>query len=187
MTMSNSISILLLSFTLALPTAAGAQSAITAGQIAAAMSDAGLNTSAKQVVLLTNVVSSSSAPKLRVESMEQWGDHKMKVRLSCAKSEECLPFFVAIRGSQAQVASPDIADHPSAAISRVKPDSNSFAVHAGSRETLVLEGAHVHIQLPVVCLENGAVGQTILAASLDHKQTYRAEVTENSVLRGRLQ
>ena len=43
------------------------------------------------------------------------------------------------------------------------------------------------IQLPVICLENGAVGQTILAASLDHKQTYRAEVSDNSVLKGRLQ
>jgi flagella basal body P-ring formation protein FlgA len=58
---------------------------------------------------------------------------------------------------------------------------------AGSRATLLLEGDHVHIQVPVVCLQNGAVGQTIRVASPDHKQTYVAQVTGNNVLRGRLQ
>jgi hypothetical protein len=119
--------------------------------------------------------------------MEQWGDRGMKVRLSCAKPEECLPFFVAIRGSQAQAVPPDVADHSSAAILRVKSDSNSFVMHAGSRETLLLDGDHVHIQLVVVCLENGAVGQNIRVASLDHKQTYTVEVSGNKLLRGRLQ
>ena len=187
MTMSDSISVLMLSATLGLPLAATAQRAITAEQVAAAMSEAGLNTSAKQVALLTNVVASTSAPVLRVESMEQWGDHEMKVRLSCAKPEECLPFFVAIRGSQVHPIPQYVPDHSLAAISKAKPESDSFVVRTGSRQTLLLEGGHVHIQMAVFCLENGAVGQTILVASLDRRQTYRAEVSDNGVLRGRLQ
>lgn len=187
MTRYNYTSALILSLALATPEATVAQSAITTGQIAAAVSSAGLNASANQIVLLTDVVATNSAPALRVDSMERWGDRGMKVRLSCAKPEECLPFFVAIRGSQAQAAPPDVADHSSAAILRVKSDSNSFVMRAGSRETLLLDGDHVHIQLIVVCLENGAVGQNIRVASLDHKQIYTAEVSDNKVLRGRLQ
>jgi hypothetical protein len=187
MTRHTFISTLILSFALAIPVATLAQSAITAGQVAAAMSSAGLETSAKQIVLLADVVATTSSPALKVESMEHWGDHGMKVRLSCSKPEECLPFFVAIRGSQAQAATPNVADHSSTAIPRVKSDSSSFVVRAGSRETLRLDGNHVHIQLIVVCLENGAVGQNIRVASLDHKQTYTAEVSGDKVLRGRLQ
>jgi hypothetical protein len=188
MTRLNFISNLILPLALAFPVPAmAAQAAITTEQVAAAMSSAGLNTSAKQVVLLTDIVASTNAPALKVESMEQWGDRGMKVRLSCAKPEECLPFFVAIRGSQAQTALPNFADHSSAAILRAKSDSNSFVVRAGSRETLLLEGAHIHIQLSVVCLENGSVGQSIRVASLDRKQTYTAQVGGDSILRGRLQ
>jgi hypothetical protein len=184
---SNSISALLLSLALATPIAAAAQSAITAEQVAAAMSSAGLNTPAKQIVLLSDVVATTSAPALKVESMEHWGDRGMKVRLSCAKPEECLPFFVAIRGSQAQAPTPYVADHSFSATIRAKSDSSFFVVRSGSRETLLLEGGHVHIQMSVVCLENGAAGQTIRVTSLDHKQTYMAEVGNSQILRGKLQ
>jgi hypothetical protein len=188
MTRHNFISALILPLALACPVAAmGSQNAITTEQVAAAMSNAGLNTSAKQVVLLTDVVASTNAPTLKVESMEHWGDRGMKVRLSCVKPEECLPFFVAIRGGQAQAVPPDVAIRSSAAILRAESDSNSFVVRVGSRETLLLDGSHIHIQLVVVCLENGAIGQNIRVASLDHKQTYMAEVIGNKVLRGRLQ
>lgn len=177
----------MLSATLAVPEAVAAQNAITAVQVAAAMSSVGLNTSAKQIVLLSDVVASTSDPSLKVESMEQWGDHGMKARLSCVKSDECLPFFVAIRGSQAQAATPSVADRASSTVVRPKSDSNSFLVRTGSRETLLLEGGHVHIQLSVICLENGSLGQIIRVASLDHRQTYTAEVSANKMLRGRLQ
>jgi flagella basal body P-ring formation protein FlgA len=59
-------------------------------------------------------------------------------------------------------------------------------VRAGSPATLLLEGAHVHISLSVVCLESGAVGQTIRASSPDHRQVYKAQVVRDGVLEGRL-
>src|ERR1035441_2362103 len=98
MTRHTFISIAILSLGLGIPAAAAAaENAITTEQVAVALSNAGLNTSAKQVVLLTGVVASTKAPALKVESMEQWGDRGTKVRLSCVKPEECLPFFVAIQ------------------------------------------------------------------------------------------
>jgi hypothetical protein len=172
---------------MALPAvAASGRVPITAEQVAAAINGAGMKVSANQVVLLADIMATNSAPRLKVESMERWGDHQIKFRLDCVKTEECLPFFVAVRWSQAESVPPVFADHSSTAISLAKPGSNSFIVRSGTPAILLLTGDHIHIQLPVVCLENGVVGQTIRAASPDHRQTYRAEVGEDSVLRGRL-
>jgi hypothetical protein len=188
MTTRNFISIGILALGLISPAAAlAAQNVITAEQVAIALSSAGVNTTAKQVVLLTNVVASTSDPALKVESTEQWSDQGMKVRVSCVKSEECLPFFVAIRGSRAQAVPAFVAEHSSIAAIRPKSDSSVLVVSAGSRETLLLEGGHVHIQMSVVCLESGAIGQTIRVTSLDHKQTYLAEISSGQIVRGKLQ
>jgi hypothetical protein len=172
---------------MALPAvAASARNTITAEQVAAAINGAGMKVSADQVMLLADVMATDSSPKLKVESMERWGDHQMKFRLDCVKAGECLPFFVAVRWSQAEPVPSVFADHSSTAISLAKPDSNSFIVRAGSPAVLLLEGDHIHIQLPVVCLQNGAIGQTIRVASPDHRQTYMAAVGEDAVLRGKL-
>jgi hypothetical protein len=184
MTAHNRISALIAAVALGLPAvAASAQNAIATEQIAAALSSAGINTTPEQVVLLTNVVATTTAPALRVESTELWGDHRIKVRLSCVRQEECLPFFVAVRGSQPQAVFPVLASSP--ATPQAKP--NSPAMRAGAHAVLLLEGGHIHIQLPVVCLENGEIGQTIRVTSLNHKLTYLAQVDANLTLRGKLQ
>ena len=107
--------------------------------------------------------------------------------MSCVKPEQCLPFFVAVRTSQPQAIAPEIAAPSSAATLPAKPGPSDLVMRAGGRATLLLDGGHVHIQLPVVCLENGAIGQTIRVASLDHRLTYVAQVDANRILRGKLQ
>jgi len=95
-----------------------------------------------------------------------------------------LPFFVAVSWSQAEAAQPALAAFSSSATSQT--GSNSYVVRAGSPAVLLIEGDHIHIQIQVVCLENGAPGQTIRASSKDHRQTYTAKVGEDAVLRGKL-
>ena len=188
MTAHNRTSALIVAIVLGLPAAAvSAQSAIATGQIAAALSNAGISTTSEQVVLLSDVVATTSFPALKVDSTEIWSDRRIKVRLSCVKPEVCLPFFVAVRGSQAQAVPPVLVDPSSVAILREKPDSHSFVMPAGARAILLLDGGHVHIQLPVVCLQGGVIGQTIRVASLDRRQTYLAQVNANKILRGKLQ
>lgn len=184
MTRHTFIPVLILSIALAVPAMVrAAQSPITADQVARTLSSVGMSVKQEQVILPTDIVATTNAPTLKVVSTELWGDHQLKIRMSCIKPEECLPFFVTVRESQPQTVPPST----STAIFRVKSDSNSIVMHIGSRETLLLEGGHVHIQMSVVCLENGAVGQTIRVTSLNHKQTYLAEVSSNHVLRGKLQ
>lgn len=188
MTTHNRIFALVVATALGLPAAvASAQNAITPQQIAAALNNAGMSTTPEQIVLLTNVVATTASPALKFESAELWGDHRIKVRLSCVKSGECLPFFVAVQGSQAQPASQLAADTSPAAIPQAKSSANSPAIRAGGHATLLLEGDHIHIKLPVVCLESGAIGQTIRVTSLDHRLTYLAQVDNDRTLRGKLQ
>jgi len=185
MTRLKFISVLVLSA--ALPAvAASARNTVTAAEVAAVMSGSGIRTTPEQVEFLSDVIATTSAPALKVEGMEVWGDRRIKVRMSCVKPEECLPFFVAIRGSQTQAVPPVITDAASSVTVRAKSDSNSFVLRSGSRATLLLEGGHVHIQMLVICLENGAIGQTIRVSSLDHKQIYTAQVNGSTVLRAKL-
>ena len=57
---------------------------ITQEQVAKAIDGAGMQVSAGQVTLLSNIVSATGNPALKVESIERWGDRKMIVRLECA-------------------------------------------------------------------------------------------------------
>jgi hypothetical protein len=187
MTRYRLLSALILCSVTALP-AVAASNAITAEQVAAAMSRGGLAISAQQVTLLSDVVSTTKSPTLKVESMENWGDHRMRVRLDCANHEDCLPFFVAVLLKPQEAGQSALADsgRPVVANLPTGDGSSSFVVRAGSPATLLLEGGHVHIRISVVCLENGKSGQTIRASSKDHRQTYTVKVGDDAVLRGSL-
>ncbi len=156
--------------------------AIAPAQIAAAISAAGVQISADQVALLSDVVATTASPRLKVESIEPWGDRRMKVRLDCADSEQCLPFYVAVSFNR-DGASPLV---PATEAMRERTDPKSFVVRAGAPAILLLDGVHVHIRVAVVCLENGAPGQTIRVTSKDHRQTYMAKVIGEAVLRASL-
>ena len=168
--------------------AASDREVITTAQIAAAIWDAGLKVSAEQVTLLSDVVAKTSSPALKVESMGPWMGNRAQVRLDCVISDECLPFVVTIRRSQKRDSEEEVAalERPSSQRSSVDAPISKVIVHSGSPGVLLLDGGHVHIQLAVVCLENGLVGQTIRVASRGHEHTYMAEVCSDGLLRGTL-
>jgi hypothetical protein len=183
MTRYASIPVLALLAALA-PAAAQAQGRvpITAAHIASAINGAGMQINADQVTLLADVAATEPSPVLLVESMQPLSGQRMKVRMSCADNAQCLPFFVLVRLNQRSA--PEAV--ASVASARAEADPKSFVVRSGARATLLLDGAHVHIRIAVVCLENGAAGQTIRVASADHRQTYMARVVDQAVLRASL-
>jgi len=162
--------------------AATARVAINPTQVAGAISNAGIKISPEQVTLLADVVANQADPTLVVESMERWGDNRMKVRMNCANSE-CLPFFVAVQWGQNEPTPAAFASHGGVGASASKP----IVLHAGSTATLILDSDHVHIKLPVICLESGTVGQTIRVSSLDHRQTFTAQIGDPAALKGTIQ
>ncbi|MGD0734494.1 MAG: flagella basal body P-ring formation protein FlgA [Terracidiphilus sp.] len=161
---------------------------ITADQVATAISASAMVVSPDQVTLLTEVVSKTRAPGLTVESIEPWGSHRIKVRLGCAEQDECLPFFVAVHfdPENGAKAAGSRSDQTSGGNARTSQESQAYVVRAGSRAILLIDSGHVHVRLNVVCLENGAAGQSIRVECKDPRQTYIAKVVNSGVLRGSL-
>lgn len=179
---SKSLPLCLLFAAAALPAAAASgRYAITADRIAAAVTARGMQVTPDQIVLLANVVASVADPEIRVKSIDPAGEGRAVARVECANSEQCLPFLVAVRFglNPVPIVPPVLPPTPPK-----KP--SAIVVHAGTRVTLLLEGAHVHITLPAISLDSGAQGQTIRAASLDRHQTWTAQVVADGILEGRL-
>lgn len=183
----NSILSVVLGAAVALPVlAAPGRYAISAGQIAAAVTNYGMQVSPDQVNLLAGVVANVAAPELKIKSIDPAGSQRAIARLECVDSEQCLPFIVSIQLAQGGIpASVSAPSHGSLA----SPSQNRPAaviIRAGSPAILLLDGAHVHISLAVICLDNGALGQTVRATDKDHRQTYMARVSQDGTLEGRL-
>lgn len=182
-----SISIFVLSGAMAVSALSAQQRVpILTTQIAATISAAGMPVSAEQVTLLADVSATKASPALTVESIQPWGDHRMKVRMNCANSDQCLPFFVSIHTASPSQPAIAAGDSSSTGVPRATIDPRNVVVRAGAPATLLLDGIHVHIRIAVVCLESGAPGQTIRVASRDHRQTYVARVVDGAMLRASL-
>src|SRR6202041_704481 len=120
-------------------TPGAARAPITVAEVASAISGAGMAITAEQVTLLTDVTAATGSPSLKVELIEPWGDHRMKVRIDCASSQECMPFFVAVRCAQPLATEPGntaINQSPTV-IAPSRIDSKSIVMHAGAPATLL--------------------------------------------------
>jgi hypothetical protein len=166
--------------------AAAGRYAITTEQVAAAVTSSGMQVSPDQVALLTSAVAVVEAPGLRVQSIEHASGQRTLARMECLDAQQCLPFVVALHPSQIALANAGsgAAAQLAPPVSQARP--SPIAVRAGSPTTLLLDGAHVHISLSVICLENGAPGQTVRATDRDRRQFYTARVAQNGTLEGRL-
>jgi hypothetical protein len=157
---------------------------ISKQQVAAAVSNMGVDVAPEQVTLLADVVATTGAPRLTVRSMQRWGNQKMVARLECESSDQCLPFLVSLKMNPGE----DTGSVPPQGYVPIVSTSAAkhFVVKSGTPATLMLEGQRVHIRLNVICLESGATGQTIRVTDRDHKVVYHAQVVDGGLLQGRL-
>jgi hypothetical protein len=161
-----------------------ARYAITAEQVAAAINGQGMQISPDRIVLLTGAVANVAAPRLTVKSIDRMSPERAVARMECVDAEQCVPFVVSIRLNAGESA--DALPSSSREVSSSQTRPAPIVVRAGTPTILQLDGAHVHITLGVICLDNGAVGQTIRATDRDRRQIYTARVMQNGVLEGRL-
>lgn len=164
---------------------------LTAATISSAFSGNGVSISEQQVTLPTEIVAAVVDPVLAVSSMERGRGHVTRVRMSCRNAGECLPFYVSVRSEDMPVTEINRQPSQKALMQRLEAQIASkigspVVMHAGSHAVLLIDDDHLHMRLPVVCLENGALGAVIRVASGDHKQMYRAEVLDGNSLKGRL-
>jgi hypothetical protein len=157
---------------------------ISAGNVAGTISASGMAVSPEQVTFPTEVVATTPAPALKLRSVEKIGSERLSVRMECIQSDACLPFFVAIR------IAPESEEQTAAISARYSMTGSApraaAVVRAGTIVNLFLDGEHVHIRIPVTCLESGTPGQTIRVEDKGHRLFYTAQVVDGSAVRGRL-
>jgi len=161
---------------------------ITREQVASAVSRLGMQVAPGQVTLLADVVATTGEPRLTVRSIEPWGNGKMAARLECESSDQCLPFFASLNMSResAVEAAASVAPSNAPAVGSQAYVAKHLVVRSGTPALLLLDGDKVHIRLSVICLESGALGQTIRVTDHDRKVVFRAQVVDGGLLKGRL-
>lgn len=175
--------------------------ALSASQVARALSERGVQTEDKQVSLLAGVVATEPDPTLDVLSVETLGNAeppghariRSRVKLACRKQAECLPFYAVVTWPEGTAWGVTIASSSSPVLksavvgssaTRNIPPSSDVTMPVGTHATLILDDQRSHIQVSVVSLENGIAGHRIRVATPDHKQFYMGEVVSPNLLKG---
>jgi flagella basal body P-ring formation protein FlgA len=158
-----------------------ARDVISARRVAEVMVSAGVSVKTDQIDLLGAVRVSDSAG-LRVVSVTDRSAGTVKVKLRCQNNRECLPFYVLVHGVETPAA---VATKPDT-VPVAKASTPKNVIRGGDHATLILESADARINLPVICLQSGMLGQKVRVTSADHRQFFDAEVVGTGKLKGKL-
>ena len=167
--------------------------ALTAGEVARALSESGMQTTEGQVSLLTRVVATESSPALDVLAVEplvkqpvaEHSRNRSRVRLACHQPGECLPFYAIVSWSEPKAGSAATPSRPSPVPGDMMfTPKSEITMRAGTHAMLVMDDHRSHIQVAVISLENGMAGHRIRVSSPDHRQVYFGEVVTANLLKG---
>ncbi len=154
------------------------RTAITREQIASALLMNGINVTHDQVERLSEITASGSgAPRLQVVSVQPQDANTANVRLKCSSTSVCLPFYVLLHWQDPEEATsslPKWQKRDPSREERLAPDE--MLVRSGKTATLVLASSNTRITMPVLCLQNGARGQSVRVMNKDSKRVYLAKV-----------
>jgi Chaperone for flagella basal body P-ring formation len=161
---------------------------ITPQQVAVALLVKHISVSDEEVSLPSRVPAKTTNPLLEVISVSSTLQNDTLVKLRCVDGRDCLPFYAVIAGARGKPLEKGLRPPPAAAphLPAPPPPPEPWLVRSGERATLVLEGKHLRVQMPVVCLANGSAGASIRVISSNGKQTYRVQVAAAGLLKGGL-
>ena len=156
------------------------RTAITREEIASALTANGINVGHNQVEPLCDITASGSrTPHLQVVSVEPQNANVANVRLKCRSTGVCLPFYVLLHWQDPDEAKNtlrkwQIRDQSRAHGAQLPQDE--MLVRSGKTATLVLASSNTRITMPVLCLQNGARGQSVRVMDKDSRRVYLAKV-----------
>jgi hypothetical protein len=167
-----------------LPASAQQRFAVTPQQVAQALLRRGLPVAEDRISLVASIVAATAEPDLVVEAMQPLAAIapepriRTQVKLTCPQPRACVPFYAIVTWPVGTLPS----NLP--VLARAAQPPAAIAIHAGSPAMLLVDTGQMHLRIPVVSLQNGALGSTIHVASPDHKQTYTATVLSPTTLTG---
>jgi len=147
-----------------------------------------------QVTLLARVVATEQDPLLEAVSIvrrdkiapQGSSGAAFLVKVECHRHGICLPFYAIahIADERQGFASGELALQKSAGDGMPRPNAK-VVMKAGTHATLVRETGRSRVEVTVISLENGGIGQEIHVVSADRKQEYVGEVETADVLKWR--
>jgi hypothetical protein len=159
-----------------------------------ALAAKGIEVSPAQVAIAARVISSQPDPPLQIlaagspegqPASAAPGQTRSWIKLGCRPPAECLPFYALVTLPAANSLSiPGAANSSDALRSLGVEPKTPVAMRAGAHAMLVLDRGESRIEISVVALECGRIGNKIRVATPDYKQFYRAEVVSASLLKG---
>jgi len=164
---------------------------ITEQQVAQTLSNKGIQIADLRVSLLAKVVAAEPNPELDVLSVEPLGLRRSAeqsassymVKIGCHSDGVCLPFYAIASLNQGTRGSQTNSQSTILAAASTSSKANAAAmIKAGAHAMLIMDDGSVQIEVSVITLESGAVGNKIHVASPDHKQIYLAEVVSANLL-----
>ncbi len=160
----------------------GARFPIRAAQVAQVLSRAGMEVTERQVHLGTPIWSATQTPALEVlDTQGMTAGGRLWIKIGCEGRHECQPFYVSVpwkgpaplAGKQRHVVNPVHS-------ASYRPPT----IRLGDHATLVVDSPGLHMEIAVVALQNGAVGQVIRLATPDRKQFYQGQVVNQVTVKG---
>jgi hypothetical protein len=146
---------------------------ISREQILSVLNSSGINIAPDQMELLSTVTSSEPKPRMKVISVDVLDGESDKVRLQCEQAS-CLPFYVLLHWGQ--------PGRQTGSGTQPAPPPENMLVRSGKAAVLVFEGDFLRMTLPVMCLQNGGLGQQVRVLNKETKKTYWARVTALGVV-----
>ena len=166
---------LLLAAAIAPARAAGnSRTPISREQILSVLDSSGIHITPDQMEQLSSVTTAEPKPRLKVVSIDVLDGESDKVRLQCEQPSSCLPFFVLLHWGQPG------RERGRTTQPTLQPEN--VLVHSGKAVVLVFEGDFLRMTLPVICLQNGGLGQQVRVLNKETKKTYWARVTALGVV-----
>jgi hypothetical protein len=161
---------------------------ISEDRIVSALAGFHLAVQKSQVQFLSDVSSKSRSGNLQLVEVQRWNQSDALAKFLCAKSGDCLPFFVAIHWPTSVDRDLALAGSNRNRTVRAfeKPSfrNKEMLVRAGQTATLIIDNSKFHATTPIICLQAGSQGQKVRIATLDRKKIALAEVIDSGVLRG---
>jgi len=117
------------------------------------------------------------------------GIRQWHLSVRCLPASDCVPFLVRVQGQMpASSPVPDfrVTRLPAAPYSTPRSSKNAATVKSGQKMTLLWEQSGIRMVVPVICLDAGAIGDSVRVRTKSGGRVLRAEVVNGAILRVRL-
>jgi len=159
---------------------------ISRERILSALDASGIHITPDQMEQLSSVTAAEPKSRLKVVSVEVLDGESDKVRLQCEQPNTCLPFYVLLHWGRPGVGQSTLPGRQNARqdgrTTQPTLQPKDILVRSGKAAVLVFEADFLRMTLPVMCLQNGGLGQQVRVLNKETKRTYLARVTGQGVV-----